>query len=373
LENTIIPLASKIENAFNTDSDLFKITVFKFVNINKEKQDSIIMLYNSWVVTLNEVRGKLNLLPLKDWDNLNFQMMYGNFTQPITDTTKTIENIQVKWFDKIEKLMLEWFDVTSEEYQEKKVDKDEQLIKLSLPQFESALLRVWNSQIKEMTKWWITSFEDLKQKITDYYSKWTDFQYSMYILPILQKNAGQFLISRENELKTLLLQQNDVVKIGWLVRIWDKEMSKVLLSSIKRLSSSLDDTNKGVLLEMIDKYQNMWLWVGEIVSRVKNEFGDINKNRLKTIVRTELLESWNEVISEYYKQNNDIVKYKKWYTSKDERTCKICWPLHWKKVWVSDNFFDKGWITPTWYPIDYRDIWEPPIHPNCRCTIIPEL
>ena len=49
---------------------------------------------------------------------------------------------------------------------------------------------------------------------------------------------------------------------------------------------------------------------------------------------------------------------KLWITAKDERVCKICGPLHNKRVRVGNQFRTA-----------YGDFWTPGLHPNCRCVV----
>ena len=49
---------------------------------------------------------------------------------------------------------------------------------------------------------------------------------------------------------------------------------------------------------------------------------------------------------------------KMWITAKDERVCKVCGPLHGKKVLVGNQFKTKEGA-----------FWSPGLHPNCRCVV----
>ena len=49
---------------------------------------------------------------------------------------------------------------------------------------------------------------------------------------------------------------------------------------------------------------------------------------------------------------------KLWITAKDERVCKICGPLHNKRVKVGNQF-----------KTAHGDFWTPGLHPNCRCVV----
>ena len=50
---------------------------------------------------------------------------------------------------------------------------------------------------------------------------------------------------------------------------------------------------------------------------------------------------------------------KVWITAKDERTCKLCAPLHGKRAGVTEQFTLK----------DGGKIWVPGVHVNCRCQV----
>ena len=54
-----------------------------------------------------------------------------------------------------------------------------------------------------------------------------------------------------------------------------------------------------------------------------------------------------------------VVKYKQWWTALDERTCEGCNKLHGKKVKLEEEF--------------EKDVMGSPLHPNCRCDMIPCL
>ena len=78
-----------------------------------------------------------------------------------------------------------------------------------------------------------------------------------------------------------------------------------------------------------------------------------------------------------YKQAG--IEYKQWYTAQDGLVCGFCQEMHNKIVGVSENYWALGDTmnvdVPDEKPISmtfsYEDVGEPPLHPNCRCTILP--
>jgi hypothetical protein len=50
----------------------------------------------------------------------------------------------------------------------------------------------------------------------------------------------------------------------------------------------------------------------------------------------------------------------------------MCQAMHWKVISLDENFVNKG-DTWAWVKIDYSDVDWPPLHPNCRCTLLPVI
>ena len=93
--------------------------------------------------------------------------------------------------------------------------------------------------------------------------------------------------------------------------------------------------------------------------RVRDIFGDITKFRAERIARTEILTVTNLATEESFKQGG--IDTKEWLTALDERTSERCLALNGKQVSIDGKF------TATDDTITAR----PPLHPNCRCTLIP--
>lgn len=79
-----------------------------------------------------------------------------------------------------------------------------------------------------------------------------------------------------------------------------------------------------------------------------------NFNRVQTITRTTVNKAANDGAIEVFRQNEAVLLGYRWLTGRDERVCPTC----------------RG-LAGTLYPL--RDQFRPPAHPNCRCTIIPEV
>ena len=112
----------------------------------------------------------------------------------------------------------------------------------------------------------------------------------------------------------------------------------------------------------------------KLKKRVEQLFTDFESYRSERIARSEVIRASNFATEEGYKQSG-VVKAKEWLTAEDERTCEWCAPLNGKVIGLGKSYFDKG---DTYsgqdgndIDLDYEDIEHPPLHPNCRCTLIP--
>lgn len=114
--------------------------------------------------------------------------------------------------------------------------------------------------------------------------------------------------------------------------------------------------------------------IPQIRKRVNELFTDMKVYRSERIARTETLRASNFAAQETYKESG-VVKKKRWLTALDDRTCEWCGPMNGKIIGLDDTFFDKG---DTFrgreggeLDLSYDDTDFPPLHVNCRCTVIP--
>ena len=120
---------------------------------------------------------------------------------------------------------------------------------------------------------------------------------------------------------------------------------------------------------------------GESVTKIRKRLtgyfeGDDIRQRTELIARTETNWAYNEGAVDGYKQSG-VVKAKEWLTAQDDRLCEFCEPMNGKIVDVDKSWFktgeefegNEGGVLS----FSYEDVGHPPLHPRCRCTIIPVL
>ena len=114
----------------------------------------------------------------------------------------------------------------------------------------------------------------------------------------------------------------------------------------------------------------------QIRKRIMNSFKGMRKYRAERIARSEVVTASNQATLEAWKQSGVVTK-KIWYTALDERVCPTCSSLHGQAISLEKHFIKKGGsilgTDDKRVTYDYRDIGEPALHPNCRCTMVPEV
>jgi SPP1 gp7 family putative phage head morphogenesis protein len=116
--------------------------------------------------------------------------------------------------------------------------------------------------------------------------------------------------------------------------------------------------------------------IEELTARIETIYGAAASFRAERIARTETIRANNFASEEAWRQS-EVVEAKEWFTAKDERVCEFCGPMNGRIVNLGEKYFDKG----TEYEgsdggklkLDFEAIETPPLHGNCRCTLLPVL
>jgi len=100
------------------------------------------------------------------------------------------------------------------------------------------------------------------------------------------------------------------------------------------------------------------------------ELESIERDRLTTIARTEIINSHSMATLDRYEQaGENIVSHQEWKTAEDDRVCPICQALSGREFTVQemrDTMFEMEGVG-----FDVR--LRPPAHPNCRCVLLPVI
>lgn len=100
---------------------------------------------------------------------------------------------------------------------------------------------------------------------------------------------------------------------------------------------------------------------GEIARELRREFVDMDAVYSRMIARTGVAYAHNAGAEGRYEEVG--VTKKQWYATEDELTCEVCGELHETILPIGEDF-ESG-------VANLGSVAHPPIHNNCRCTILP--
>lgn len=142
-----------------------------------------------------------------------------------------------------------------------------------------------------------------------------------------------------------------------------------------RMATSFNDQTITKLNETLAEGIQSGEGIGALKQRVSDVFDGVDGYRSERIARTETLKASNAATLDAYRQTG-YVNAKAWAVNPD--ACDQCQEFDGKTVPLDDAFLGLGESytvgegdDAVTYTNDYDTVEEPPLHSNCRCTIIP--
>lgn len=149
-------------------------------------------------------------------------------------------------------------------------------------------------------------------------------------------------------------------------------VEKFIHDSTKRMAKNYNEQTLGDLAKTLTEGINLGESVDKLKKRVAAVYVETKGYRAERISRTETLKATNNATNYAYKQTG-FVKAKEWFCNPG--ACEFCLTFDGKQFGLDDTFASIGEQIDGkdggTYNVSYDDIENPPLHPNCRCTIIP--
>lgn len=361
----IEPLAKKIASIFN--QQLFNwVGVFEFVRILPTDEEEIRNHYITGGITRNEYRQELWYKPVK-WGDV-----FADGTEAeIQATQKELADFspQVKSFAKnvdFKKIVKENIK-RSEEWMQKRRTKKQQTNQDYESNLKIAFLKIFEKQKNDILK----KIDEQKGYIN---KKGLDYELLMkyYALYYLFLRPQAETIIQEQGTRAMAELDLDTEKTF----IQTDKIKKEIRQKIQSIAKSVDAVTDEKLAQVVEQALANHLWPTEIKQEISKVFDDLSTRRLDTIVRTEAIRFGTYAEQKAWEQSG-VVGSKQRRTALDERRCEHCASMHGKKIGLQDNFF-KQWSVMIGenggkLKLDYENVIGSPLHPNCRCDMIPLL
>jgi HK97 family phage portal protein len=156
------------------------------------------------------------------------------------------------------------------------------------------------------------------------------------------------------------------------------EMSEQVRKQIELFAASMIETDEKAMVDIIVSGLSEGSSIPAIKTAILEKFDIFTGTQAERITRTEVLKASNAGLEDAYTQSG-VVMMKEWLTAGDP--CPICDELQGETRDLNEDFYQQGDVInytndkgePAEYELNYDSIETPPVHPNCRCTIIPVL
>lgn len=151
---------------------------------------------------------------------------------------------------------------------------------------------------------------------------------------------------------------------------------EIISRSTRRMATRFnDETIEKLNTTLAEGIQNGEA-LGKLKSRVESVYDYAKSYRSLRVARTETLKASNNATEDAYKQTGYVVA-KEWIVNPD--ACPQCEAFEGKTIGLGETFVKQG---QSYSYTDregeeqvasntYDDVDNPPLHPNCRCTIVP--
>lgn len=157
------------------------------------------------------------------------------------------------------------------------------------------------------------------------------------------------------------------------------EVIKYLEDYVPKFVQRFNETTKKDLQAVLIKAQVEGWALPRLKDEMKRVFNQYEYNRTDMVARSEVVRSSNAGAQMAYKQAE--IKELEWLDTDDSHTCLFCKALDGKIIGVEGTFLKVGESVEVTdeegkkkkYTNRYEAISYPPLHPNCRCTIIPVI
>lgn len=354
-----------VQNIVKPELDRFIDTVNSFVMPNFGGRDGLMLTYvdpelasdaekleewnlgvNKWI-TINEVRKQRHLDPLKGGD-----VLYQPLNMVPITSAPTSEKSQKK--DVKKKDSSENKQPQERVNRFKKVFFDHQIAWEK--KYRTFMQGEYNTQEKEI----------LSQTRKDVDADWL-FDVDASKTRIMA-GLSPILLEQMREVARFALDMADDADTQF-------EITQGMLQAVHDRVEALAFSTNDVSVRLIEETIAQGILEGESVTQLRNRIRDIynaTPERAERIARTESIYASNQGALEAYRQS-PVVTAKEWSAEFD--ACEFCAALDGKVIGLEQEYASLGdgfqGVSGGVLNIDYGDVNMPPLHPNCRCSLLP--
>lgn len=153
------------------------------------------------------------------------------------------------------------------------------------------------------------------------------------------------------------------------------DIRKNIEANVKKFARSMIETDREKIIDILSKGVINGDSIPKIRKQITDTFAEFSKTQAERVTRTEVIRTSNLGSMDAWEQSG-VVTGKQWLTALDDRVDPLCAYMNGKVISLQKNYFDKNQILEVnghKADFSYGSIKVPPLHPNCRCTLLPVL
>lgn len=163
--------------------------------------------------------------------------------------------------------------------------------------------------------------------------------------------------------------------------VMEQHIQNHISDSIGRMSTSYNENTKTKLEAELSEALREQESVAQVKKRIERVYKEAEGYRAERIARSETLKASNYTAREAYHQSGYVQKLE-WFANPD--ACEHCSAMNGVVIGIDQKEFlplgaslegvdENGNGTGKTFEIDYEDIENPPLHANCRCSVLPKF
>jgi len=324
------------------------------------------MYVDSGVLTVNEIRQELGYEPLEEEEQEETQeepMIEEEDPKELMGEEKEKDKSYNKIFEDIVKgnkpMRTRWKIEEIEKFHQKKLgatDKAEYVLKEKLNKYFDQMI---NSVIRNTSK---KSIIESGEASINYNDDIEEKKIVSLLIPMYED-----IFEKQTALTFALLGLNNIIPTTSII------FKDFVKNNAFKWATSVSETNKKRITKIMIDWAEKEQSIADLKLKLKSILSDQANHRIENIVRTEVQRVAGYSSMEVYKQTG-AVGYE-WFTAEDERVCPLCRPMNGKKVYINQTFFPKNSVfvgddTKTKIKFTNESIKHPPLHGNCRCSLL---
>jgi hypothetical protein len=154
--------------------------------------------------------------------------------------------------------------------------------------------------------------------------------------------------------------------------VMDPRVLRFLSENARRAGWAITDSTYRTIMQELGRGAAEGLSIPNLRNALMEALDFLTRDRAELIARTETMKASNQGLLEGMRQSGVVIA-KEWLATEDDRVCEFCESLDGAIIGLEEDYFGEGDVVSVEgasMALDYEDISAPPLHPDCRCTLL---